>query len=95
MDEDLTESLSVGRVCIKIAIRSNIYEACKVTINKSSYNILVKEFARWVPNFEAMDLTSDKDHDSDESENELDKNSNNRNNLHDEEEGEIRENNVN
>ncbi|GJT13987.1 RNA-directed DNA polymerase, eukaryota [Tanacetum coccineum] len=96
VDEDPTESLSIGRVCIQTSIRSNISEVCKVSINNSSYNIRVKEFAGRVPDFEAIDLSSNKDSDSDESENGSDMNNINCNNsIHDDEEGEIRENDVN
>nr|GEW30044.1 putative reverse transcriptase domain-containing protein [Tanacetum cinerariifolium] len=54
------------------------------------------EFAVWVLDFEAMDLSSNKDSNSDESKNGSDMNNINSNNsIHDEKEREIRENDVN
>nr|GEY57951.1 RNA-directed DNA polymerase, eukaryota, reverse transcriptase zinc-binding domain protein [Tanacetum cinerariifolium] len=56
----------------------------------------IKKEGVWVLDFEAMDLSSNKDSNSDESENGSDMNNINSNNsIHDEKEGEIRENDVN
>ncbi|PWA77400.1 hypothetical protein CTI12_AA222640 [Artemisia annua] len=91
VDEDPSENNAIGRVCIKTRIHSQVNEICKVVILGKSFNVSVKEFAGWVPNIKSMESLSsltDMDklnkHDNDFSDSD----------PQDEEEGEIRNDNI-
>ncbi|GKB17945.1 RNA-directed DNA polymerase, eukaryota [Tanacetum coccineum] len=69
VDEDPHDSIAVGRVCVRTTIISQIIEVCKMEIYGRTHNVKIKEFARWVPDIEAMDSRSQKNSDMDNSEN--------------------------
>ncbi|GJS68656.1 putative RNA-directed DNA polymerase, eukaryota, reverse transcriptase zinc-binding domain protein [Tanacetum coccineum] len=68
IDDDPTENMAIGRVCVKTKLKGTISEVCSVTIQNVSYNVRVKEFTGWVPSLEAVD-DSIKDMESEDSEN--------------------------
>ncbi|PWA77401.1 DUF4283 domain protein [Artemisia annua] len=55
VDEEPSENNSIGRVCIKTRIHSQVNEICKVVILGKSFNVSVKEFAGWVPDIRSME----------------------------------------
>ncbi|GJY81908.1 RNA-directed DNA polymerase, eukaryota [Tanacetum coccineum] len=76
---------------IAVKIRKSIFDACLVSINNENYRVRVKEFAGWVPDFDAIDENSQKDWASNNSDSDEDEQS-----IHindEKEEGEINENN--
>ncbi|PWA65865.1 hypothetical protein CTI12_AA333020 [Artemisia annua] len=68
VDDDPTENMSIGRVCVKTKLKSTISEVCSVTIKNVSCTVRVKEFSSWVPSLESVD-DSIKDIESEDSDN--------------------------
>nr|GEV67545.1 RNA-directed DNA polymerase, eukaryota [Tanacetum cinerariifolium] len=87
VDEDPSKNTAIGRVCIKTRIHGQVNEICKVVILGKSFNVSVKEFAGWVPDFKTMESLSSYHSEMDNS-NKHD-NHNSDNGSQDEEEGEI------
>ncbi|GJX30764.1 RNA-directed DNA polymerase, eukaryota [Tanacetum coccineum] len=69
VDDDPSESVATGRVCIRSKIHGHIKETCKVMIKGKVHYVRVKEFAGWVPDMEAGDGDSEKNSDADSEEN--------------------------
>nr|GEU53261.1 RNA-directed DNA polymerase, eukaryota [Tanacetum cinerariifolium] len=67
VDEDPSETVSIGRVCIKTKIHGQVNENCKVVIIDKSHNVSVKEFARWAPDIKAMEPISSSNSEMDNS----------------------------
>nr|GEW31634.1 RNA-directed DNA polymerase, eukaryota, reverse transcriptase zinc-binding domain protein [Tanacetum cinerariifolium] len=88
VDEDPHDNVAIGRVCIRTKIQGQITKTCKVVIHGQSHNVMVKKFAGWVPDIEAMDSLSGKNSNMGISDNHNDVNSDN--DAQDAEEGEIR-----
>ncbi|GJY70811.1 RNA-directed DNA polymerase, eukaryota [Tanacetum coccineum] len=92
VDEDPNENMATGRVCIKTKVSGAISEVCSVVIQNITHHVHVKEFAGWYPDIDvASSVVSDtvKDLNSD---NESD--GNHSKHTQDEEEGEIKENDI-
>ena len=58
VDEDPSETVSIGRVCIKTKIHSLVNDNCKVVILGKPYNVSVKEFAGWAPDIKDREALS-------------------------------------
>ncbi|PWA89117.1 hypothetical protein CTI12_AA114520 [Artemisia annua] len=91
VDEDQNEQLANGRVCIKTKIHESISDVCSVSINNENYRVRVKEFAGWVPDYDTIEDNSQKDWASNNSDFDEDEQSIH---INEEEEGEIKENNI-
>ncbi|GKB63241.1 RNA-directed DNA polymerase, eukaryota [Tanacetum coccineum] len=85
VDEDADENIANGRVCIKTKIKTHIMDSCLVSIKGVRYQVRVREFANWVPDFASLDNISQHDYESEASGNDQDMHSINES----QEEGEI------
>ncbi|GJV76012.1 RNA-directed DNA polymerase, eukaryota [Tanacetum coccineum] len=72
VDEDADENIANGRVCIKTKIKTHIMDSCLVSIKGVRYQVRVREFANWVPDFASLDNISQHDYESEASGNDQD-----------------------
>nr|GEU69301.1 putative RNA-directed DNA polymerase, eukaryota, reverse transcriptase zinc-binding domain protein [Tanacetum cinerariifolium] len=93
VDEEPSEAVSIGRVCIKTKIHGQVNENCKVVILGKSHNVSGKEFAGWAPDIKAMESLSSSNSEMDNSDKHKDDLSDN--GFPNKEEGEMPNSNVN
>ncbi|GKE91462.1 hypothetical protein Tco_1572557, partial [Tanacetum coccineum] len=72
VDEDADGNIANGRVCIKTKIKTHIMDSCLVSIKGVRYQVRVREFENWVPDFASIDNISQHDYESEASGNDQD-----------------------